>query len=260
MKAIILAAGAGTRLGKYTENLPKGMLNFNGKSLIEQQVETLRACGVTDIIIVRGYMPEKIQIPNVKYYLNEDFANTNMVESLFKAESEMDSEMLVCYSDILYEKRVLKQVLQSNADIGVTVDQDYWEYWQARLDNPKEDTESLVIEDGRIVELGDTGCDRDKAQVRYVGLIKFTKKGVETVKKVYHQNKEKYFDREKPWLRSKSFKRAYMTCMIQALINSGFRVDPIPISHGWLEFDTVEDYEKYTIWLQDGTISRFYNP
>ena len=64
MKAIILAAGMGTRLGKYTEDLPKCMLNFNGKPLIEQQVETLRRCGITDITIVRGYMPDKIKIEN----------------------------------------------------------------------------------------------------------------------------------------------------------------------------------------------------
>ena len=73
MKAIILAAGMGTRLGKYTENLPKCMLNFNGKTLIQHQIDTLRECGITDIIIVKGHVPEKIQIPGVKYYINDDY-------------------------------------------------------------------------------------------------------------------------------------------------------------------------------------------
>ena len=104
MKAIILAAGMGTRLGRYTENLPKCMLNFNGKALIEWQVETLRKCGINDIIIVKGFEPDKIQIRGVKYYVNEDYANTNMIETLFCAEEELDSEVLVCYADILYEK------------------------------------------------------------------------------------------------------------------------------------------------------------
>ena len=88
MKAIILAAGMGTRLGKYTENLPKCMLEFNGKSLIERQVDTLRKAGITDISIVRGYQPEKITISGVRYYHNPDFSNTNMVETLFCAEKE----------------------------------------------------------------------------------------------------------------------------------------------------------------------------
>ena len=219
MKAIILAAGEGKRLSKYTKDLPKCMLEFDGKPLIERQVETLRACGINNIVIVKGYMPEKINIPGVKYYINEDYANTNMVETLMCAEEEMDDEIIVCYGDILYEKSVIKKILASNVDIGVTVDEDYWEYWKLRMGKPEEDIESLVIdEEGKIIELGDTNCTLDKAKVRYVGLIKFSKKGVEALKKVYHENKEKYFDKEEPWLRSKSFKKAYMTCMLQALI------------------------------------------
>ena len=138
----------GTRLGKYTENMPKGMLQFNGKSLIERQVEILKSCGINDIVIVKGYMPHKIKIKCVKYYENKDYANTNMVETLFSAEREMDDEMIVCYSDIIYQKSILKTVIASKADIGVTVDVDYWDYWKARLDNPQEDTESLVIQNG----------------------------------------------------------------------------------------------------------------
>ena len=62
MKAIILAAGMGTRLGKYTENLPKCMLEFEGKTLIQRQVDTLRDAGIEDIIIIKGFNQEKIQI------------------------------------------------------------------------------------------------------------------------------------------------------------------------------------------------------
>ena len=50
-----------------------------------------------------------------------------------------------------------------------------------------------------------------------------------------------------------------MTCMLQALINASYRVDPIVISHGWLEFDTVDDYEKYNNWLKEGSLGKFYS-
>lgn len=258
MKAIILAAGRGTRLGKYTQNLPKGMLNFNGKPLIEQQVEILRKGGINNIIIVRGYQAEKIQIPGVKYYLNEDYTNTNMVETLFCAEKEMDDDILVCYSDILYEEKVLRKVLESKAEVGVTADEDYGDYWQARRDNPEEDRESLVIDkEGKIGDLGNTKCTKEEAKARYVGLIKFSKKGLEKLKEVYHKNKGLYSGKDEPWLRSKSFKKAYMTCLLQALINAGQKVEPIIIRRGWLEFDTVEDYEKYNKWLEEGSLKRF---
>lgn len=259
MKSIILAAGMGTRLGKYTKDLPKGMLEFNEKTLIERQVETLISCGIDDIVIVRGYMLNKIKIKDVKYYENKDYADTNMVETLFAAEKEMYDDVIVCYSDIIYQKNVLRKVIESKADIGVTVDVDYWGYWKARLDNPQGDMESLVIKNGKIIELGGTNCGIEKAKARYVGLIKFSRKGIEALKKVYHGNKRRYFDKNEPWVRSKSFKMAYMTCMLQAIVNAGYNVKPIKISRGWLEFDTTEDYEKYNQWVKDGTLSRFFD-
>jgi len=260
MKAIILAAGLGTRLGKYTENLPKCMLKFNGKPLIVQQVETLWKAGISDISIVRGYNAEKIRIGGgVKYYHNPDYATTNMVETLFCAEQEMDGneEVIVCYADILYEPQIIQKVLESKVEVGVTVDEDYWEYWSSRMDHPEDDMESLIIKDGKIVELGNTQCNREEAKVRYVGLIKFSKEGIQKLKKVYHEHKQQYYHLNHPWLRSTSFKKAYMTCMLQALINAGQEVKPIIIRRGWLEFDTVEDYEKYMKWLGEGSLGRF---
>ena len=60
MKAIILAAGRGTRLKKYTRDLPKGMLPFAGKTIIERQIGMYRKHGFTKIIVVRGFAAEKI--------------------------------------------------------------------------------------------------------------------------------------------------------------------------------------------------------
>lgn len=261
MKAIILAAGMGTRLGKYTINIPKAMLEFNGKTLLQTQIDTLRACGIRNIIVVRGYKPDKIDIKDVTYYFNKNYADTNMVETLMCAEEEMNEDILVCYSDILYERRLLEEIKSSKMDIGVTADKDYWDYWKLRLHNPESDVESLVIDrEGKIAELGRSNCDLEDAKFRYVGLIKFSKRGIKILKKVYYENKKKYYSSDEPWMDSKSFRNAYMTSLLNAIIKNGHRVDPIIISHGWLEFDTVEDYQKAIIWLENGLIKQFYNP
>lgn len=257
MKAIILAAGMGTRLGKYTENLPKCMLTMLGKPLIERQIETLRFCGINDIVVITGYQSDKINIPGVTYYKNEKYAETNMVESLFTAEEALTGEIIVAYSDILYEKRVVDTILHAHVDIGVTVDSDYWEYWQARMDNPLNDIESMVInEHGNIIELG-SPCGPDKAKTRYVGLIKFSNRGTEILKETYHKNKVLYGKSYEPWLGSKSFKQGYMTSMLQAIINAGYEVKPITIKRGWLEFDTVIDYDRVCAWTQNGQLEKF---
>ena len=95
MKVIILAAGMGTRLGKYTENLPKCMLNFNGKPLIQQQVETLRKAGITDISIVRGYQPEKIDLENVKDFLGKEKYMVNSYHNQAVTEETKGRELKV---------------------------------------------------------------------------------------------------------------------------------------------------------------------
>ena len=111
MRAVILAAGKGTRMGKYTENLPKGMLNVNGKTLIERQTETLREAGINDIAIVTGYEHTKINYKGIKYFHNTKFDTTNMIESLMCAKEFIEgNDVLVCYSDILYtEKAILEE-------------------------------------------------------------------------------------------------------------------------------------------------------
>ena len=258
MRAIILAAGMGTRLGQYTKNLPKCMLSFAGKTLIERQIEVLRSSGVGDIVVVGGYRADAIAPSNYTLYINKMFGETNMVESLFCAEREMTNDLLVCYGDIIYEKNVLDVVLNSSWDIGVTVDTDYWEYWSARLDEPREDVESLVVDgQGAIIELGDPRCSLERAEVRYVGLLKFSKKGLSILKEQYHMHRERSYELEKPWYRSKSFKKAYMTCMLQAIIESGYTVMPIRIDRGWLEFDTATDYERASAWHAEGSLGRF---
>ena len=259
MKAIILAAGKGTRLGKYTKNLPKCMLKFNGKSLLQAQIGTLISCGIKEIIVVKGYMKNKIKIKNVKYYANEDYENTNMVETLMCAEREMGNEILICYGDILYEKRIIKKILEDKSDIGVVVDSDYWDYWKARLGNPEKDAESLLIKNRKIIELGTPTSKKEDIKVRYVGLIKLSKKGTGIFKKIYHENRKKYFDKDAQWMNSKSFKKAYMTCMLNAIIKAGYAIKPIIVQHGWLEFDTNEDFEKYNLWLKKGSLGRFIN-
>lgn len=257
MKAIILAAGMGVRLRHLTENKPKGMLEFNGKSLIEHLLVTLRRCGIDDIVIVRGYMAEKIDFPGVKYYLNKYYDKTNMVETLFCTEGELTDEVIVTYADIIYEVGVLKEIMESNHEISVIVDDNWKEYFKARLGgNPLADAESLVYDErGLIKEIGGQNPEIDDVQGQYIGLMKFKGQGIQILKDVYHKARDEYWD--KPWRSGKKFQNAYMTDLLQEIIDSGAKVHPVRIKNGWLEFDTVEDYENILKWQKDNTLKRF---
>lgn len=256
MKAIILAAGQGTRLKKYTENLPKGMLSFMGKTIIERQIEMYRKAGIETIIIVRGYAADKIDYPGVKYYTNEDYTNTNMVESLMAARKEFDDDIIVSYSDILFEERLLLGMMESKEDFAVSVDDNWKEYWMMRYGRVDFDTESLSIdEDDNITELGLESPAIDDIDARYIGLLKFSKGGLKYIESIMEKAYSDYED--KPWQQSgKTVRKAYMTDLLNAVIESGRQVKAIHFTNGWIEFDTNDDYEKANEWVNCQTIGR----
>lgn len=255
MKAIILAAGQGTRLKKYTENLPKGMLSFMGQTIIERQIALYRQCGIENIIVVRGFAADKISYKGVTYYTNEDYANTNMVESLMAAKTEFNDDIIVSYSDILFEEQMLKAMMKSEADFAVAVDDDWMAYWKKRYGKVDFDTESLALDkENNIVELGLESPKLEDIDARYVGLLKFSKAGLEHIQEIM---KQAYADFEdKPWQQSgKTVRKAYMTDLLQAVIESGKAVKAERFHNGWIEFDTNEDYENACSWVEDGSIA-----
>ena len=255
MKAIILAAGQGTRLKKYTQNLPKGMLVFMDKTIVERQIALYRSCGITDISVVRGFAADKINYNGVKYYTNADFANTNMVESLMAAKVEFDDDIIVSYSDILFEERLLRGMMGSRADFGVAVDDSWKDYWQKRYGRVDFDTESLAIDtDCNITELGLENPRLEDISARYIGLLKFSKKGLSHACAILEAAYRDFAD--KPWQQSgKPVRKAYMTDLLNALIQSGENVKAVHFEHGWIEFDTNEDYESACRWAEHGELS-----
>ena len=105
MRAIILAAGRGSRLGHYGKDRPKCLVELGGISLIQRQLATLRSLGIEDIVLVTGYRAEMLALPGTRQILNPRWAETNMVESLFAAASSFAEDFIVSYGDIVYEPK-----------------------------------------------------------------------------------------------------------------------------------------------------------
>ena len=80
MKALIIAAGKGKRLGSYTKNLPKCLLPVADKPIIDHQLAALSANGITDIAIVKGYLADTICRPEIgQSFINDDYENNNIL-------------------------------------------------------------------------------------------------------------------------------------------------------------------------------------
>ena len=132
--AIILAAGFGSRLSPLTDNKPKSLIEFGGKTLLERNVELLKNQEIDDITIITGYKKEKIKLVDVNYVENRNFENNSTLASLFFAEEKIQSSTIITYSDIIFEEKILKELMAMKNNITAVIDAKWKNYWKLRID------------------------------------------------------------------------------------------------------------------------------
>ena len=237
IKAVILAAGEGTRLRPYTLDRPKCLVEVNEVSLLDRQLAVLSSESIRPIVLIGGYRSNMLKRAGIELCLNKRFAETNMVWTLFCAEDELQGDVIISYGDIVYSREVLQELLKSDADIAVTIDLDWESYWRARNENPLDDAETLKLTtDGQILEIGKKPESLAEIEGQYMGLIKLSAKGVIQIKNTFRklvENSELLF--------GKSIENAYMTDLLQVAINENIPVQSVPVFSGWVEVDTVSD-------------------
>ena len=242
-KALIIAAGLGSRLKKHTENLPKCMLDFGGKTLLQRQLDSYKKNGIKDISLIRGYKKEKINYKGIKYFENTDYKNNNILNSIFYAEKVINGNIIISYSDILFDSSVVERTLSSNHDISVIVDIDWRGYYVGRKDHPISEAENVIFNSNNEVEkIGKINTENEEVHGEFIGMIKLSNRGTEIFKEHFHRLKKIYWN--KPFQRAKTFQKAYLTDFIQELVDIGIKVHCVIIESGWKEIDTVEDYKK----------------
>ncbi len=242
MKAIIVAAGMGRRLSPYTDDRPKCLVEVNGRSILQRQVDAYRAAGVDDIVIVRGYMKEKIAVDGARYFENTDFRNNNILSSLFYAEPAMDGGFLFSYSDIVFRPEVVRQVIARDGDYALCIDRLWHEAYVGRVHHPVEEGEVAKVEDGRVTLVGKKTMPPEEATGEFIGLARFSAAAAERMRARFHQRQKELPG--KPYGRAPRFEVSYLTDLLNDLIDGGEVMRPVFIDGGWREIDTVEDLER----------------
>ena len=242
MRVVILAAGQGTRLRPHTDNIPKCMVELAGKPILHHQLDVLRSAGLNEIVVVGGYCADRLDAEGVEIALNPMFDSTNMVSTLFCAEDWMQEgeDLLIAYGDIIYESKVLQSLLESKASIAISVDRQWQSLWEARMDDPLNDAETLKVQDGnRVTEIGKKPQSLEDIQGQYLGLIKVRGDNVRQFRNAWHS-----LDRQAEY-DGNDFYNMYMTSFIQYFIDSDILVEAAFIDGGWIEVDTAEDLNFY---------------
>ena len=242
MKAIIVAAGTGSRLNPLTNGRPKCLLDVGGKTILERALEALRDNGIEDIVVVRGYCGHLLALPDITFCENPDFRKNNILRSLFYAESEMDDDFIFSYSDIVYSSETVAKLIDSKADFAATVDVNWFQSYEGRDQHPIAEAELVKVENGEVTRIGKGVVNPGEAHGEFIGLARFSRSGAEIMKSIYHQVKQ---DRSgAPFQNAVSLDKAYMTDMIQELVDTGSVVESVDIQGGWREIDTPQDLER----------------
>jgi L-glutamine-phosphate cytidylyltransferase len=178
MKAIILSAGQGSRLGHLVDDRPKCLIDFNGRSLLDRQLDTLEANGVHEAVVVTGFHDELVGQaierrsggPSVRTIYNPFYKVADNTGSLFMAREELVGDCLVWNGDTLVSRELMRRaVANRQAGICVTID---------RKQAYDEDDMKVVEEGGLLKSIGKR-LPMESVNAESIGLLAFRSGGAE---------------------------------------------------------------------------------
>jgi L-glutamine-phosphate cytidylyltransferase len=175
MRALILAAGRGSRMRQLGDDRPKCLVELAGAPLLGRQVAALRRGGIEEIGVVRGYRADMLDFPGLSYFTNERWANTNMVASLATAAQWLRSgPVIVSYADIFYRAELVRGLAGTPGSLVISYDRLWRSLWARRFADPLADAETFRVDaTGRLLEIGGKTARIEDIQGQYMGLLKF---------------------------------------------------------------------------------------
>ena len=178
MKCLILAAGRGRRIKHITKKFPKCLIKINKESLLQRQIRLLHRLNIKNITVVKGFKANKINFKSANYVLNKNFKNNEQLDSLFCAKKELNQNVLVVFSDIIFDFSILKKVFRSTlGDIVLAVDRDWKKRYQFRYDHPFDQADKVNIVNKLDIKNIGKKINLDDTKGEFLGILKLTKTG-----------------------------------------------------------------------------------
>lgn len=230
MRALILAAGRGSRMGEQTAERPKGLLPLRGRPLIRWQIEALAEVGVRELAIVRGYRGELLRF-DATTFEHPRWAATSSAGSLARAESWLlADDTIVSYADIVYSADLLRGLLETPGDIVLPYDARWEALWRRRFEDPLSDAETFWTDGrGRLLEIGARPTSLEEVRGQYMGLFKLTPRGARRLLARLRALAPEQAD------------RTDMTALFRLLLEDGEEICTLPFEGWWCEVDRPSD-------------------
>ena len=245
MRAVILAAGRGSRMGQLGDERPKCLIEFGKKLLIERQVAALRRGGAQAIAVVRGYHADMIEFPNLTYFHNKRWSESNMVLSLVAAAEWLKlGPVIVSYADIFYRHELVRDLASATGDLVIAYDRSWRSLWSRRFADPLADAETFQADaSGRLIEIGNKTSSIDEIEGQYMGLLKFTPRAWKDVEALLCT------------LDAPTRDRLDMTGLLQRLLRRHVTINTFGTDGQWGEVDSPDDLALYERMAKDGELT-----
>ena len=223
MKAIILAAGRGTRLYPITLNKPKGLLEIGDETILDRLIYQFKESGVSDILIVVGYQKESLINhfgDSVRYSYYEDFSKTNNLHTLWSVRDELNDDVIITFADLVVHQSIIDKLVKSNNDITMAID----------TSQVLDGTMRVAINNTNIKNITTTTVD--EADGNFIGISKISQSGcvllLDEMSKIVDGHHEDYY-----------------TIAIDQLARRGVTVGYCDVKkYIWREIDTKEEYDE----------------
>jgi L-glutamine-phosphate cytidylyltransferase len=223
MKAIILAAGKGSRLYPITFDKPKGLLRIGDETILDRLIRQFREANINDIIVVVGYQKEKLIEHfegSVRFLEYSDYIRTNNLHTLWSVRDELDDDVIISFSDLIMHSDVVNELIEAKNDITLVVD----------TNRVIEGTMRVKVH-GDILQSIKTTTIKE-ASGNFIGLAKFSSKGCEKlVSEMSKIIKGNYDD--------------YYTLAIDRMARKYENIACLDIAGSlWREIDTKNEYDE----------------
>lgn len=235
MKALILAAGFGSRLAPITDTVPKSLVPVNGKPILFKQIDNLHNNGITDITVISGYKADimfkevKNKYPDIKVIESKDYATTNNMYSAYLGIKSIGFDgFLMMNADVFYDESVIKELLAFPYDNAIVTD----------IGTYNEESMKVVERDGRLVEISKAITQND-ALGSSIDVYKFGQNGAKA-----------FYEKCKEYIEDKKELKMWSEVALNDILND-VEFKACPLVGRWFEIDNHEDLAKAEILFRD---------
>lgn len=247
MIGVLIAAGLGSRMGPFTEAKPKCLLPVGDRTLLDYTLDNFRRSGCQDLIAVVGHRAEAIERPGLTKIVNADYRNNNILHSFMCARAHINDGVIASYSDIYVEPAVYRALMATSGEIVLAVDMDWQAYYDGRSQHPLGEAENIYLDkDNHVRQAGkhlDSTAPPGLRCGEFLGLWRMSAMGAALFRECFDERDQK-LSPTAPFQHAREWRKAYITDIIQELVDRGVTVNCALVERGWAELDTEEDYRR----------------